>query len=179
MKKILFIVVVLCILTKVSFSQTEQGNIMLGGSGSTGLHFDDGYDYFHLDLYPDLGYFVATDVAVGARVPIYFSFHENRNYYSFGLTPFMRYFPMHTDNVGYFVGMDIGFRGSTYSDYDDTDWDYTIGLETGAAIFLNESIGLEVKLYYNYYNQEEYFGTGRLDYSSLTVNVGFQVYFGR
>ena len=160
-------------------SQTEQGNIMLGGGASTGLYFDDGYQRFSISLYPNVGYFAIDNLAVGIYMPLGYTKRENSSSLNYGIGPFIRYYQMYEDNMGIFVGGKGGIIGNTYKANEDkyTDWNYYLGLETGVAYFLNESVGLEVYLDYTYYNYGNSLIDARSDNSSLTLNLGFQVYF--
>ena len=122
---------------------------------------------------------MVDNLAIGAYMPLGFSKSDNFSSLIFGIGPFIRYYQMYEDNMGMFVGGKGGIIGNANNSNGEkyTDWDYQLGLDAGVAYFLNESVGLEVYLSYLYYNNGYSLIDARSDYSSLTLNLGFQIYF--
>ncbi|MBN1187563.1 MAG: hypothetical protein JXB49_35135 [Bacteroidales bacterium] len=181
MKKRLFFIIYLGIISVSSLiSQTEKGNFMLGGDASTLINLDDGYQNFAISMNPNIGLFVKDNLVLGGRLPLMFAKSEEYSNLKYGLGPFVRYYLMPRENMGMFLGVLSGIAAATYMGGENaTKLDIYSGIEAGTAHFLNESIALELALRYQYFNQGQYSMDERSNNSTISLNLGFQIYFNR
>lgn len=155
MKKLFFVVTFFVSGIIVSNAQTEKKTWLLGGNLS--FQTSDGNSMFNAA--PNLGYFVANNVAVGARLNLLTA----EGYTAWAVGPFVR---------GYFAGSDKGkFFGEGSANIggaDGSDTEFGFGAGAGYALFLNRSIALEFGANYAKAGDAEgIFGLG----------VGFQIHF--
>ncbi len=136
-------------------AQTEKGTVLLGG----GLSFQtsDGMSMFSAT--PNIGFFVANNIATGAQLNLF----TGDGYTAWAIGPFLR---------GYFAGSDKGKLfaqgGVNVGGADGSDTEVGFGLGAGYAVFLNKSVALEFGANYNKTgNSDGIFGLG----------VGFQIHF--
>ncbi|MDO1451242.1 hypothetical protein Q0590_33520 [Rhodocytophaga aerolata] len=155
------------------FGQTEKGSKLLGGSGS--IQF---YDPFMINLFPDVGFFVADHLALGSGIPVSFSTDSRTDYVSLGLSPFARYY-LGQSTLRYFLATEVGYRHTwnTFTFGQDklqqsyNTWDIRGGV--GAVYFITEQIGLEALLSYGTFRT---YVSGETIRNRLNLTVGFQIY---
>lgn len=155
MKKVLLVATIMVAGFMSADAQTEKGNFLLGGNVT--FQTSDGTSVFMAA--PNLGYFVANNIAVGARVNLLTS----EGYTAWAAGPFVR---------GYFLGSDkgkfFGEGGVNIGGADGADTEVGFGVGAGYAIFLNRSVALEFGANYTKTGEAEgIFGLG----------VGFQIHF--
>jgi hypothetical protein len=164
-------------------AQTDRGRVMAGGSVNFNLPTGDGDNIrqSRLEATPSIGFFVADNVALGFGFPISVSRYEDtgtrfiRRNSSFAFAPFGRYY-FGAANIKPFLEARFGIQ--RFKDYEsrpgftgeNTDTALFVGMGGGIAFFLNEHVALEPKLTYDAYSRNN-------TSSSLTFNLGFQVYF--
>lgn len=172
-----------------TFSQTYKNQWLVGGSGSftrqTSTHtYSDRYKYTFINVSPDAGYFVITNLAVGARLGLdYTSGHNTFNdapdnkYRSttYSAAPFVRYYFLkanHRINI---------LADATYKWYWYTSKNmYASGksknkgyaFAAGAAWFISPHAALELTAGYGHTD----------DFNSNTdfsLNIGFHQHLGK
>ncbi|MEP7376098.1 MAG: hypothetical protein ABI675_22065 [Chitinophagaceae bacterium] len=154
MKKVILVAVILVAGIISANAQTEKKTVLLGGNLS--FQTSDGASYFTAS--PNVGYFVANNLAVGARLNLFTG--EGNTAWAVG--PFVR---------GYFAGSDKGKffaeASGNVGGADGVDTEVGFGAGAGYAIFLNKSIALELGANYTKTGSAEgIFGLG----------VGFQIH---
>lgn len=180
MKKILLPLFVLLIAaTLSSTAQTDRGKIMVGGSMNLRIPSNDGDNIrqSYLSASPNVGFFVADNVALGFGLPLTSNrYYDNRTGYtsrssSLGFAPFGRYY-FGGSNLKPFVEGRFGierFNTEVTGRANRREDAVFVGFGAGIALFLNEHVALEPKLSYDAYNRG---GTN----SALNFNLGFQIY---
>ncbi len=149
---------------------------MLGGGASTDLSFQSDNNLFSVTISPDMGYFLADNLALGAGIPLLLRTEENYRYVGYGITPFIRYYFGPPSGFMFFLTGAFGISGwsSKYDDTTNSSSSITGSAGVGGTYFLNESIGLEAILGYTYNKIKDYDPT-----SDISLSLGFQIYFGR
>lgn len=149
--------VVLMAWTVTSHAQTDQGTALLGG----GLLFQtsDGNSVFTAS--PNVGIFVLNDVAVSAS----FSLFAAKNTTSWALGPNIRLYLFGSDTGKFITQVGVNVGGARNS---DTDFGFDVG--AGYAVFLNESIALELLA--------KYTKTGDIK-GIFSMGLGFQIHYDR
>ena len=155
MKKVILVATILVAGFTSANAQTEKGTVLLGGNIS--FQTSDGESVFSAS--PNVGFFVANNIAVGGR----FSIATTDGYTAWAVGPFVR---------GYFAGSDKGkffAEGSgNVGGATETDTEVGFGAGAGYALFLNKSIALEFGANYNKFGDAEgIFGLG----------IGLQIHF--
>mgnify|MGYP001803354839 CR=1 FL=1 len=163
MKKITFSAFAL-LLAFTSFSQTEQGRILVGVGSD--LRFssqsfegsDDNFNTFSVGL--GGGYLLIANFVAGANIG---EFSSN----SFGIGPFVRYY-----YEQFFAEAGVNFsESSSESDFFESDSSLNqVNLGLGYAAFINDYIAVEPSLNYS-------IGGGDVDgQNTFSLNVGFAIY---
>jgi len=151
-KKIVLALSCLLVMNLASQAQTEKNTWLLGGSAS----FTSSEGNSSFTLMPNVGYFVAENIAVGGK----FSLFTMEDYTSWGIGPFARYY--FTKNTGGkpFLGAGVNFAGA--------EGESNVGFtaEAGYAIFLNKSIALELGVNYNRVESMD----------MINIGAGFQIH---
>jgi opacity protein-like surface antigen len=189
--RLVFITICLLILSSVVSAQTEQGKFLIGAQ--TGLSFSSMDTEFKSDeidrelgtekkisLIPQLGYFVSDGFLVGASLPIVSnkveSGNEEMKNSRIALIPFARYYFGKT-NVKPYLHAGFGF-GSAKEELASDEQDYSLAafeFGGGMAVFLNESIAVDLGLGYTSTRLKPDGGVNnsRLVTSGLAFQVGF------
>lgn len=205
MKKALFTLTWLAALTTAQ-AQTEKGRWLVGAQvGNFSYSDPNNQRRFSGDLLPSAGYFVANGLAVGAGIPVSLSIQQypyfdqttastvdaKQTSTSYGLAPFVRY---------YFGSAKLKpYLGLSYS-YSRTNTNQTtpgrtilkteghasvIAPTIGVAYFVSRNVALNVGIDYNIQKQKirvtepaARLGTFNSDDKSLSLGIGFQLFFG-
>jgi len=170
MKKIILFVSI--IVSVKSYSQTEKGSWLLGGSASYSSSKPTyGVAENYLSITPAIGYFIKKDLAVGALATLQ---NVPNSSTATSFSPFIRYYflPMGS-NAKLFANASYG-----WGNYNLYGGGYT-GLSTwaisaGPSIFLTKNIALELTLSYAA-DAITYYGTTR----TIRFNIGFQIHFNK
>ena len=201
MKRLLLLTMLFTI-TSASFSQINKRQWFSGGNAS----FSSGKNEIWsenwiastnksttLQLSPNVGYFIADKLAVGARVNLKTVENKVRDLeggYDFSstevsLSPFFRYYFLpRAEKLNLFAdaGYSYGNRKYTYSSaYSNSEPSTrkatTNGyyISAGPAIFLTPNTALELTLGYNYSKQKDFDNSDR----NFMVGVGFQIHLGK
>lgn len=161
MKKLLF----LCLIG-MSFNsnaQIEKGTMLIGGSVRFNHMISENSSRTSLHFSPNAGYTVFKNFVVGGNA----SFNYNKDYHSWSISPYIRYY-----YKGAFLEGGYGFSQSVYGDY-KTDYSF-LNLELGYAAFLNKNVALEPALYF-----DRQFRMGDYQYSNFGLKLGLQIYINR
>lgn len=172
MKKII-LASTLLLTSYLGFSQTNQGDFMVGGS----LGFRTNKNSSNFNLMPNVGYFFARNFAAGANVMLNFEKEGNIRSTNLGLGPFARYY-IGQSNFRPFLHGSIGYAHTSYK-YVGTDtkgsssgWYTTLGL--GYAAFISQDVAFEGLAAYNY---TEFKNASSAN--GFSLNFGFQVYINQ
>jgi len=148
-------------------AQTEKGNLLLGGGADFTSTSVGGKSTSSYSFSPNLGYFVAENIAVGARVGI--DGGENTTTYS--IAPFGRYYFLPIgSNAKLFGDASVGFAGSSAA---GSKGSTVIGVQAGPAFFLNNHTALEVAARFASISSD---GASTTEFG---LRVGFQIHFGK
>jgi len=163
-------------------AQTEQGNYLLGGSVSASAYTPThDHTYYLVYIAPNIGYFIANDIAIGARVPLSYntSYQNSSNItsvFSFGITPSVRYYFAKSEKNSLFTSISFGINSIYNSNSKNFSSSLLGDANVGFVYFLNRNIGLESSIEYYFYKPlilNSYMS------SSIRLALGFQVYFGK
>lgn len=157
MKRILLAVISTVMIAGASQAQTDQGTILLGG----GISFEtsDGTSFFRAS--PNVGLFIMDNVAINAS----FSLFAGKNTTSWALGPAIRLYLFGDENGKFITQVGVNVGGAKNS---DTDFGFNIG--AGYAIFMNESIALELLANYT--------KTGDIK-GIFSLGIGFQIHYDK
>ena len=153
----------------------QEGNWLVGaGIGSIGQNFRA--KTFSLAIEPRAGYFISDNAAIGAQVQLGLQLYRGGETFSYGLTPFVRYyFPEGASPTHRWFGEAlVGFAGSNIKDNEgDSALSSVYGVRAGYAHFITSSVALEgtLNLTRSHANIEVDSGT-----TGLSLGLALQVY---
>ncbi len=221
MKNFTFIILAfLCIaLTRnTSFAQvTSKGNFLIGGTlgfstatssveqdSDAGSFEGEGAQATQFNIAPNIGYFVANNIAVG--VGLDYTFNETREPIDFAdpntdflesndsdllFGPFARFYLPLKANKFFFVETNLGF-GSSSDEFETLNGRQTqstnifaLGVGPGFSIVSGDAIGIEALVKYNYARSNSDLDiAGSLTETTAITNqldfsIGLQFYFNR
>lgn len=159
-----------------SFAQTEEGSFLIGGTAGFNNQFEDGDDIFSFDLSPNVGLFVADDIALGANISVGYASFGEFNQTTLTLAPFGRIYIGASDNMKFLVEASGGYLyarvgGDLINDPEGVNG-YIVSGGPGVAFFLNENVAIEGILGYTRVGGD--FNTN----SNLAFRFGVQAYLG-
>tara|TARA_R110000796_G_scaffold92271_2_gene196486 strand:- start:55 stop:618 length:564 start_codon:yes stop_codon:yes gene_type:complete len=167
-------------------AQITKGNWLVGGNGSfysTTVISEDSFgneirsEGTSLRLNPNIGYFFYDKFAIGLDVSLSFANSEgaNNSNWALGVGPFARYYFLEQEkrinifgavNLSYSMGLSEINNGNNSTLY---------GLSTGAVLFFNSSVGLELSLNYSDTTSRRD-GSADSNFRNLFVTIGFQIH---
>lgn len=155
-KSLLAMIAFLCIIEAVSAQTVGKGAWMIGGSAGFNIRKVKDVDgtTSKITVDPNLGYFIADDLAIGLELDFRSTSSGGNSTSTFGLGPFVRYY--FTDPI--FVQANVAL------DLSDGGGDPVFGAEIGYSWFLNNGLAIEPALYFNTGNSISNFG----------LNIGIQ-----
>jgi hypothetical protein len=172
--KLLFFSLVLVAFSSICFAQTTKGTMMLGGTAGFDVQFIDAAETnpFTLDLQPQLGFFVADNIAVGGNIGLTYFKVSDVSTTSLAISPFGRYY-LGSNNIKLFLHAQIGYlTGSTNFDGDKTSSNgYQLQFGPGLAFFLNQHVAIEGLFAYDKWG-------GDFDASNIGLRLGVQAFLG-
>jgi len=140
MKFTLTIFAFLCV-SQISAQTVGKGAWMVGGSAGFNIRsiedVDDSETRIFLD--PNLGYFIADDLAIGLHLAFTSTSFGGNSTSTFGLGPFVRYYVVDPIFIQAHVDLDLTEDGS----------DPRFGAAVGYSWFLNDGLAIEPALYFN------------------------------
>lgn len=182
MKRLLFLALFVVAMNS-AFSQTYQGQWMVGGNASFESYKHGDVDDSKLttfQLNPNVGYFFINNLAGGVRLS-FTSFKEEDDEDAFTVLsagPFIRYYflpPAEKVNIFADAGASFGSIGG-----DDKESFNEFSIMAGPSIFLTPNVGLEFGLFYKSQGGdavEMSWGDDDRD-NTFGINIGFQIHLG-
>ena len=156
MKKILLTLSAVAVLGFAANAQTEKGKFMLGGQVNYDGHNvkDSDFKINSLSIVPNVGYFVADNIAVGLGLGYQWTKAENNENSSetgsaFQLAPFGRMYSNNAGPVKFFGQLSVPMSWGERKINDDkvsTISNYGVELAPGLAFFPTSNIGIEFKV---------------------------------
>ena len=156
MKKVLLTLTAVTAITLAANAQTEKGKVMLGGqvsyNGTSTKDSDAKTNSF--SIIPNVGYFVADNIAVGTGVGYNWSENKSDNdnkntTSSFVVAPFGRLYSANEGPVKFFGQLSVPMSWGTTKANDDklgTTANYGVELAPGIAFFPTSNIGIDFKV---------------------------------
>lgn len=160
MKTTCFTLLLALVVSLAVNAQTQKGTKMIGGGGSA--DFENG---FYISLVPNLGYFVADNVAVGSGLSLSYGYDKTTTYNTVGagILPFVRYYFGQQSATRLFAVANgslitekarVDING--VKEFDRTFNSCSFGGGLGVVHLLSDQVGLEAQLLYrnskSYYN---------------------------
>ena len=157
----------LCFAQAASAQAVNQGAWMVGGSaGFSSLKFkdaDESTTFFNLS--PNLGYFIADDLAIGLGVDLSsVSPAGGDSQTDFGLGPFVRFY--FADAIFAQAGLNLGLGDNEFTEID---------LRVGYSWFVDNSVAIEPALFYQIHGVDG----DVLDYNVFGLAIGIQAFVDR
>ncbi|MFN5324392.1 MAG: outer membrane beta-barrel protein, partial [Bacteroidota bacterium] len=175
MKKIALLMV-MSVFSLAAVAQTSKGTLLLGGGAGFKSESEGESSSSTLELSPNLGYFFADNLAVGAQIA-FTSYGGDKKGSMYSIGPAIRYYAFELgSNAKIFGEANFGFgsfdSGEEGADaLSSTSW----GIKAGPAFFLNESIALETTVGYG----SEKVKDAEEASSSFGVKIGLQIHFAK
>ncbi|MGB3077912.1 MAG: hypothetical protein WBB31_02450 [Saprospiraceae bacterium] len=173
-KSIIAIFALVCITQAISAQTVGSGAWMLGGSAGFSSTKVKGADASTtlINITPNVGYFFANNLAVGARVNFLSSSSNGNSNSNFGYGPFARLYV--TDPIFIQAGIDFEAATLDFNSIFAGDGSTTIHAAVGYSLFLNNSVAIEPSVYINIYNGgDDNFDS---DYTRFGLNIGVQAF---
>ncbi|HEY5751488.1 MAG TPA: outer membrane beta-barrel protein [Chryseolinea sp.] len=188
-----------CLMTIASHGQTDKGSFLLGGSigfthnstttyGTSGASIDS--KSFMIDVQPSVSYFIIDRLAVGLTTPYSYSKIKSKSYQTeltattktYSVGPLVRYyFPLGSE---WAIFPEVSYNyGWAWND-GLTDKSRTFQGGVGLVYFLNQSVGVEGKAFYQnqhttYDENSNAYRATSSDEPDFNFSVGVQIYFAR
>lgn len=203
MKNSLYTLLLLLMSLSLATAQTEKGRWTVGADvGNLSYSSQYGYRSFSGSLSPSAGYFAVNNLVAGAGLPVSFGTgSSNSRDYRYqttvvGLSPFVRYY-FGAASLKPYVGVSYAYsrtsqrtnspnpnQQSTYKGFSSN-----VSPNVGLAYFINRTVSLNAGLSY----VKSWYNNGAPDYNNggirvesittksdyLSLNVGFQLFFGK
>ncbi len=168
MRKIIFTFLLLFAAVFTVYSQTDQGDWLVGGS----ININTAEGSSTIGFSPSAGVFVIGNFAVGANLVFVTSKTGNTRQTDFGIGPFTRFYFTKAD-VRPFLHGDLNFLSSKtkLTNISNTNSGFNYSLGVGLAFFINENIAVEGVAGYDHTKYKGFEGAG-----GFAFNLGFQVY---
>ena len=173
-KIILLIVGFLSIFQLVHSQTVGKGAWMLGGSAgfsSMKVKDVDGSTTL-INITPNLAYYFADDLAIGARLNFLSSSTDGNSDSNFGFGPYVRYYV--TNPIFIQAGIDFEAATIDLNSLFASEGSTTIHAAVGYSLFLNNSVAIEPAVYINLYNGDENDFIG--DFTRFGLNIGIQAF---
>jgi hypothetical protein len=180
--KNVFLITLTCLLCLMAQAQTEKGHWLVGATTSDlTLGITRDFTQMTFQLSPSVGYFVADNLAVGARLGLAHSFANSPGLYrssnsAFAISGFGRYYIPLTERLKIPIDLSVGYQyGRSNQNGSLSDGGSLLGTATtGLSCFLNDKVSIDLMagyraIQYSSYNSNRYIG-------SLTGQIGFSIY---
>ena len=162
----LSLVAFLCLSQVVSAQAVNQGAWMVGGSAgftSTSLKDVDG-STTQIFLNPNLGYFIADDLAIGLGIGFESISNDDFDATYFSLGPLVRFY--FADAIFAQAGVNLGLG-------DDEFTEFNVGV--GYSWFVDNSVAIEPMLFYRSRGVDD----PGIDSSTFGLSIGVQAFIDR
>lgn len=197
MKKLLLTLSAVAVFGLAANAQTEKGKFMLGGQVTYQGHSikDSDTKSNEFSIIPNVGYFVADNIAVGTGIGYSWNERQNgpdtkNNYSSFVVAPFGRMYSNNEGPVKFFGQLTVPMSWGTEKlngDKTSTTANYGVELAPGVAYFPTSNLGIEFKVKGLFYNNgsstdeatdvKSTVNTYGLNVNSLAPTVGVTFHF--
>lgn len=190
MRKIFFSILLLTCICTVGFAQFTKGKILAGGSLSTNFNSYNNagisYKQTSVDFFPQVGYFIMNNMAVGAGLSLGYSKYKapsgsltgTLSSSSISFSPFARYY---LDNFFGQATFELGSNNTIITStanstlhQKNSGW----SLSAGYAYLLNEHVAIEPQIGYGTRYVKNDSGNKTTN-GNLFLKVGIQVYIGK
>ena len=165
MKFLLTITVCLTLAQIVSAQTVGQGAWMVGGSaGFLSQKVKDADESSTwITFQPNLGYFIADDLAIGLSLNLtsFSPAGSDESSTDFGLGPFVRFY--FVENIFAQAGVNLGLGDAEFTEFQ-------VGV--GYSWFLNDGVAIEPMLFYNSHSVDGDIG----DFSTFGLLIGIQAF---
>ncbi|GAB3644186.1 outer membrane beta-barrel protein [Spirosoma arcticum] len=208
MKNSIYILLLVTVSLSIATAQTERGRWTVGTQVGGLSYFDQGnisYKSFSANLTPLAGYFVSNGLLIGTGLPLNLSiiksgsstFRDETTTTGIGLSPFIRYY-FGPSALKPYVGLSYSYVRSgnkfetPFGDVSGKGYSTNLSPTVGIAYFINRNIALNAGLNYNIQTSETSYirfvgssqpapmvTTTKSDYKSLSLTIGFQLFFGK
>lgn len=150
----------------ISAQAVNQGAWMVGGSaGFSSEKLKDAEESTTtIDLSPNLGYFIADDLAIGLGVNLHSESFDGESTTLFGLGPFVRYY--FADAIFAQAGVNLGLGDIEFTEFH-------VGV--GYSWFVSNDVAIEPVLFYRSFSVDGDFG----DSSTFGLAIGVQAFAHR
>ncbi len=180
--KNVFLITLICLLGFSAQAQTEKGHWLVGATTSDlTLGVTRDFTQMSFGLSPSVGYFVADNLAVGARLGFGHSFAKSPGLYSsrnsaVAVSGFGRYYIPLTERLKIPIDLSVGYQyGSSNVNGNFSDGGSLLGTATtGLSFFLNDKVSIDLMAGYRgikYANANNSLYNG-----SFTGQIGFSLY---
>ncbi len=156
MNRIIYFLFFVLVFNNLILAQTEKGTWLLGGNAG----FMSTKGSSSLSINPSVGYFVLNHLAGGAQVNLLVIKKA-----SFSIGPYAKYYFYGNEKGRLYASAGLNIGLGTASKFDTG---YSVG--AGYALFLNESISIDIG---TLYNQAGASG------GTFSIGAGFQIHFNR
>ena len=170
----IFVIMLLLMSCKNSYSQITKGYWLMGGSGYFGNFKSsrDGisYESTSFRIAPNIGYFVIDKLAFGTSGELSYTFDtaNSKEFTPNSIAPFLRYYLLDIEKtVNIFSEISYQIRRLNYNDLKED----TFKFKAGGVFFLNNSVGIEVAINYSKLKSNDNF-----ENRAIFLNIGFQVH---
>ena len=166
----IIVVVIFCMVTANTYSQTDKGYHLIGGSLSIGNDLER--DRFSVSISPMMGWFVKDRFVVGGILSTSFtSYHHDdpgHEVFELYLAPGCRYY-LGKSRLKFFgeAALYFGNYWSTRNDISG-DFDFTGALGAGMVYFVTDQIGIE---FLTRYGISEF-----ANFQDIRLSVGIQIH---
>jgi hypothetical protein len=166
--KFTFTLISFLALSQLSAQAVNQGAWMVGGSaGFTSSKVKDADESStRIWVNPNLGYFIADDLAIGLGLNInsLSPAGTDESFTDFGLGPFVRFY--FADAIFAQAGVNLGLGDAEFTEFQ-------VGV--GYSWFIDNSVAVEPMLFYNSHSVDGDFG----DFSTFGLSIGIQAFANR
>lgn len=207
MKKSLYTILLITSSLSVATAQTEKGRWTVGTDvGNLSYQDQNYYRSFQGNLTPSAAYFVANRLLIGTGIPLGLStssssssaFRSEYHNEEIGLSPFVRYY-FGPSAFKPYVGVSYSYLHisrqyvTPSGDGSGTGYSTALAPTVGIAYFINRSIALNAGLNYNIRTSKTPYPDFsnspsppvlrvtdiKSDDKSLSLSIGFQLFFGK
>ncbi len=153
------------------YSQTEQGDWLVGGR----IDINTGDNSTHIGISPNGGYFVVKNVAVGGNLVVDYNKTGDVKVTDIGVGPFARcYFGKAKARPLLQAGISFLSSQAKGPGFSNTNSGNNIFLGGGVAVFINDNATVEILTGYSHTKYKGFTGN-----SGFNLGIGFQVYLSK
>lgn len=165
----LSLITFLCLSQALSAQAVNQGAWMVGGTAGFRSESvkDSDVSVTTIDLSPNLGYFIADDLAIGLSLNLTSLSVDGNSSTNFGLGPFVRFY--FADAIFAQLGANLGLGDADFVDLE---------LGIGYSWFVDNSVAIEPKLFYRLHNVGDDV-IDDFDSSVFGLSIGIQAFVDR